>query len=107
MIKLIGPGIKLVGMIKQARPFSSLLPRFSLSRLLALLPGALLSVFCCKSCSSMSSLSLRLSLFSLSLSLSYLSSMFLRHRILDQSNTFIVEQVWWPRPAWASTCRSS
>jgi hypothetical protein len=73
MIKLIGPGIKLVGMIKQARPFSSLLPRFSLSRLLALLPGALLSVFCCKSCSSMSSLSLRLSLFSLSLSLSLLS----------------------------------
>jgi len=105
MIKLIGPGIKLVGMIKQARPFSNLLPRFSLSRLLALSPGALLSVFCCKSCSSMSSLSLRLSLFSLSLS--YLSSMFLRHRILDQSNTFIVEQVWWPRPAWASTCRSS
>jgi hypothetical protein len=105
MIKLIGPGIKLVGMIKQARPFSSLLPRFSLSRLLALLPGALLSVFWCKSCSSMSSLSPSISL--LSLSLSYLSSMFLRHRILDQSNTFIVEQVWWPRPAWASTCRSS
>jgi len=69
MIKLIGIGIKLIGMIKQARPFSSLLPLFSLSRLLSLFSGALLSVFSCKYCSSLYSLSPHVSLLSLSLSL--------------------------------------
>ena len=74
MIKLIGIGIKLIGMIKQARPFSSLLPLFSLSRLLSLFSGALLSVFSCKYCSSLYSLSPHVSL--LSLSLLSLSSLF-------------------------------
>ena len=76
MIKLIGIGIKLIGMIKQARPFSSLLPLFSLSRLLSLFSGALLSVFSCKYCSSLYSLSPHVSLLSLSLSLLSLSSLF-------------------------------
>ena len=76
---------ELIGMIKQARPFSSLLPLFSLSRLLSLFSRALLcllnfscsSVFapmCLSVCLSVCLLSLSL----LSFSLLSLSSLFLR-----------------------------
>ena len=49
LIKPIGIGVKLIGMIKQACPFSCFLPLFSLSRPLSLFSSAFLSVFCRKS----------------------------------------------------------